>query len=693
MTDRDRKAPPAFWRQGLLILLPVVLLAGLGLFFIARDHRSVEQQARERAREVVQAHLAALAHFGATLDKIYTSPGAPSNPRLEFSESGERVWPPVDWLAPPVPPNWFVELTENQRNLWLTALDADLEDQSPERVIASWQAFIADDPSDEARANAEWFLLRQKHRASELDSPGDRFAEFALTNLMVKTETGLSLSAVAVGEALTAAESRGSIEPIFRAVSELVFTSPSILTPHLLEQAARVFKTSPVGGLGDSESSLKGLRNAWDDQLELVRLAEAVEPAVANQLQASNYFWWEFEGESYLLEILKRDTRPEAATAKHREILAERNLIMNQRLPGAFGVFVHHWSAVQSACDQMVRESGQAIPPYLAIQLHVQDRLIWSSTAANGAPNEALFAASADPFTASAWIADASHLYAQQRQRALWLVGVILVATIAAGIGFEQARRAFLRQLRLAEMKSNFVSSVSHELRAPIASVRLMAEGLESGRVSESAKQREYFRFIVQECRRLSALIENVLDFARIEQRRKEYDFEPTDLAVLVRETTELMSSYGAERAVTIECDIAASGGATELLSDIFLDGRAIQQALVNLIDNAIKHSPPGSRVIVGLTVTEHNPTLVQLWVEDQGAGIPAADHERIFERFYRRGSELRRETAGVGIGLSIVKHVAEAHGGRVLLRSAPGQGSRFTLELPLRRVSQVTGS
>ena len=141
------------------------------------------------------------------------------------------------------------------------------------------------------------------------------------------------------------------------------------------------------------------------------------------------------------------------------------------------------------------------------------------------------------------------------------------------------------------------------------------------------------------------------------------------------------------------------------------IDGRAIQQALVNLIDNAIKHSPKGDIVTVGLKVcspqflvqavdegrervdkflnpqplarrAQRSGSTLNLSVNDHGPGIPPEEHEKIFERFYRRGSELRRETQGVGIGLSIVKHIVEAHGGRVLVQSEPGQGSRFTIEI-----------
>ena len=246
-------------------------------------------------------------------------------------------------------------------------------------------------------------------------------------------------------------------------------------------------------------------------------------------------------------------------------------------------------------------------------------------------------------------------------------------------------------------MKSNFVSSVSHELRAPIASVRLMAEGLQSGRIKEETKQAEYFRFIVQECRRLSALIENVLNFSRIEQGRKQYEFEPTDLITLAQQTVQLMEPYAGERQITLALRLN-DAQLSILNSPPILDGRAIQQALVNLLDNAIKHSPKNSAVTLGLEVIEQSPAAsfgiglsepqrrqaIHLWVEDKGEGIPPEEHERIFERFYRLGSELRRETEGVGLGLAIVKHVAEAHGGKVTVQSVVAQGSCFTMELPL---------
>ncbi|MHB1309294.1 MAG: sensor histidine kinase, partial [Limisphaerales bacterium] len=291
-------------------------------------------------------------------------------------------------------------------------------------------------------------------------------------------------------------------------------------------------------------------------------------------------------------------------------------------------------------------------------------------------------------------LGDPAALYARALQRAAIFGAVVLAGLATALIGLLAAHRAFHRQLCLNEMKSNFVSSVSHELRAPIASVRLLAESLDRGKITDEGKRRDYFRLIGQECRRLSSLIENVLDFSRIDQGRKQYEFEPTDLTALVRQTVELMRPYAAERQVGLQFDSPPA-----VNPQASLDGKAIQQALVNLIDNAVKHSPAATAITVTLATPDSSApvggaaalsppntdsgSLITLSVTDRGPGIPAAELERIFEPFHRLGSELRRETTGVGIGLSIVKHIVEAHRGRMRVESEVGKGSRFVIELP----------
>lgn len=253
---------------------------------------------------------------------------------------------------------------------------------------------------------------------------------------------------------------------------------------------------------------------------------------------------------------------------------------------------------------------------------------------------------------------------------------LVLAATIAVLLGIATARKAYLRQQDLNEAQSNFVAGVSHELRAPLASVRLLAENLERGGDVSPERRQEYYRLMVRECRRLGTLVQNVLDWSRIERGRRGYDFALADLAALVRETARVMEPQFAGRDVRLE--VAVAGEPVEL--EAVVDAAAVQQALVNLLDNALKHAPEGSAVTVGLEAT---PAGSRLSVADSGPGIPASEHARIFDRFHRLGSELRRETEGVGIGLSIVKHIVEGHGGSVRVDSAPGRGARFLLDLP----------
>jgi signal transduction histidine kinase len=334
-------------------------------------------------------------------------------------------------------------------------------------------------------------------------------------------------------------------------------------------------------------------------------------------------------------------------------------------------------------------ENKYLIPSYVAAQFSI-DGIRIPPLAPASEPNEAMLLAGAEQKAGSSFAQDAigfevkfyltsrEQMLAAERRREKLFGALVLGSALTALVGLFFARRAFRRQHELNELKTNFVSSVSHELRAPIASVRLMAENLERGSVAGAEKQGEYFKFIGQECRRLSSLIENVLDFSRIEQGRKQYEFEPTDLAALMETTVKLLQPYAAEKGVRLETKLEIGNYKLEME----LDGRAIQQALVNLIDNAVKHSPKGESVIVAIKSDDADRT-ARLSVADHGAGIPAAEHEKIFERFYRLGSELRRETQGIGIGLSIVRHIVVAHGGRVMVESELGKGSRFTIILP----------
>jgi two-component system phosphate regulon sensor histidine kinase PhoR len=219
------------------------------------------------------------------------------------------------------------------------------------------------------------------------------------------------------------------------------------------------------------------------------------------------------------------------------------------------------------------------------------------------------------------------------------------------------------RMRRVSALKGEFVANVSHELKTPLALVRMFGEMLQSGRVASEEKRQEYLDIIVRESERLSSLIENVLDFAKVERGRGAYDFAEGDVGEAVTNAANVYR-YRAEReAVKLVVEVAPR------LPLARIDERAIQLATINLIDNALKYAPSGDVIKVS-AVEDRGVILVR--VVDQGPGVPAEDRQRIFERFVRGtrdGASAR--IRGSGIGLALVKHIAESHGGRAWVEDA----------------------
>ena len=257
------------------------------------------------------------------------------------------------------------------------------------------------------------------------------------------------------------------------------------------------------------------------------------------------------------------------------------------------------------------------------------------------------------------------------RSNMMWTGGsfVILLGAVLLALG------AVARQMRLSQMKSDFVSNVSHELRTPLSSIRVFGEYMRLGRVTKEEKIREYGEYIEAESRRLTQLINNILDFSRIESAEKKYRFGETDLVDLVQHTVNGFGVPLRDQGVTIEF----RGG--EARPMVHVDRDAIAQVLMNLLDNAVKYSNGNKQIEV---VVETRDGEVRIAVRDHGIGIASSEQKKIFEKFYRVGSGLVHDVKGSGLGLSIVQHVVEAHRGRVEIESTPGAGSTFTIVLPL---------
>ena len=268
---------------------------------------------------------------------------------------------------------------------------------------------------------------------------------------------------------------------------------------------------------------------------------------------------------------------------------------------------------------------------------------------------------------------------AQQRFVRLGMIAALLIIILT---GIAVIARAVSREVEIARLKSDFVSSVSHELRTPLTTIRIMAEMLALGAVPSGEKQAEYHRNIVSEAERLTRLINNVLDFARIEEGRKKFQFGMGDISDAVYEVERITGDYVRKEGFELSTDVDGSLPATAF------DRDAIIQALINLMSNAVKYSGKDRRIEMGAR-SEDDDNQIVLWVQDHGPGIDPKEVPHLFEKFYRGGDHMTREIGGTGLGLSIVQHIVAAHGGGVVVKSKLGEGSRFEIVLPVRGLAQ----
>src|ERR1035437_4942695 len=656
-----QRKPTFFW-QGVLILLPVALMAGFGFWAILRERNAVEHEAQQRAKEMFQTLPSEFGRIAASrLTRLDGSKGG----WFSYLQWGIAAWPEnktrkqilgdpnesqvisnnlvdlhatfPDWQTGPVPlvdfwlntngdhsfgqpiapspPTWLATMSTEQHQAWASLQAAAYASESLSNLV---KAFQLTQPPPPALACAEFMQLRAESPTLSATNAINQLLRFAGRHYDVISDSGVPLKTLALAEALKRARDCGPTERLWEGLQSEV-SSPSALTPILLDEAGRL-----VANDVQLSETIKAMRILLADKLAQAELAEAVkQTGKLNGITTTN-LWLDAMGQHWFCVL-------SPSASQNNTIISNRPVSTITRITR---VACYPQSLVARGFTDAFKDAKISLPDYFSISLQLEGERIplpsaWSRLG-NGKPSgdilaeehfqmfqpammmkdnpnggrreETLFEAmpSHPQFFMQIRLTDRGLLYAQQRQLQFIFGALIAVSALAALIGFVAAHRAFRREQQLGEMKSNFVSSVSHELRAPIASVRLMAENLERGKISEPAKQNEYFRFIVQECRRLSSLIENVLDFSRIEQGRKQYEFEPTDLVALTQTTVKLMEPYATEKGVKLETFNTQHPTPNIELN---VDGRAIQQALVNLIDNAIKHSAKGETVTVGIEI------------------------------------------------------------------------------------------
>ena len=269
------------------------------------------------------------------------------------------------------------------------------------------------------------------------------------------------------------------------------------------------------------------------------------------------------------------------------------------------------------------------------------------------------------------------NLTIEQGARRYFLVNLSLCVVMSLSLvaAIAMMLRTASREMKLTQMKADFVSNVSHELRTPLASIRVLAELLNLGRISQPERVREYGAYIESEGRRLTQVINNILDFSRMESGRKLFHFESCDIREVVTGTLDAFTVHLKQNGFTLSYE-APQNTPTKVV----IDPDAIALALTNLLDNAIKYSGDEKEINVRLSQSDDFITIA---ITDRGVGIAAEEHEKIFEKFYRVGSSLIHDVKGSGLGLSLVKHIIVAHQGKITVQSQPGQGSTFTIHLP----------
>lgn len=258
--------------------------------------------------------------------------------------------------------------------------------------------------------------------------------------------------------------------------------------------------------------------------------------------------------------------------------------------------------------------------------------------------------------------------------QAFYLAALLLVLS-SASVGAFLLWRDVRRELHLADLRAQFVSSVSHELRTPLTAIRMFAETLRLGRWKDPRTQEEYLDTIVNESERLARLVDNVLNFSRIERGKKVYQLKPASLPEIARAAMRAIQYPLNQQGFHLEAELE------EDLPPISGDADALEQAILNLLTNAMKYSGESREIQLSLRRVDGR---AEIRVVDRGIGIPPEEQRRIFDRFYRIPTRENELIPGAGLGLTLVEHVVKAHGGEITVESTPGRGSAFSVRLPL---------
>lgn len=512
-----------------------------------------------------------------------------------------------------------------------------------EQEMAAWAWAEARVGADGRVSGRTWFsqtpLPNVETEAFRAFTEG-RFEDVIELHPGVLSPGGIPLGPMAAFRRLLLAPDEGVALQAARKVRELAFAFPSVISPELLDGAE-----AELNKRGLVDPNAEPWRERWS---RLERVARALEVLLEAPLPSSGTYVRDLIGESWLIDVSTR---------------SESHLIRIVPLANAIRSIKEEWQGIPLGNGMFLALTS----PDSDLVPRPADSEGWAQevVALNSGGLQVL--ALGDPATAARTI----------RLRIVVLGGVGLLAGVMVSMAWWRQQSAVRLQQELARQKDDFLSTVSHELRTPVASMQLLAENLATGAFSNPAVVADYHQRLLREARRLASTTEHLLDFSLMERGQKAFRFAQLNPQILADEVRTVILPIAASKGIELTMEVLP------IVPPPLADEDGVRRIVLNLADNAIKYSPPSGHVEIRI-----EPEPAGQWsirVRDHGPGIPAHEQSKIFDRFFRGGAVLDRPTRGTGIGLAVARHIAECHGGKLVLTESSSAGSVFTCSLPIQ--------
>lgn len=663
-----------------LALLPLVTLAVLGVWAISMDRQMVVDSAAKVA-EISGNQLARdfSAAFEQSFNEMERTCGKPilfedaKDPmgsvtgmdQIRFftavatidDQSGMRMtWPPNPLFYPSIPP-WTIQLTPQQRLLVSRIPQMSDEEFTDEALSESW-----------SEIPRQIFEIERSLRRE-----GDFSAAIKSSGSLV-TASGLGLGDLLCLRSLQEPAINESSSNLFNAIVTHVQLHPSNFSPDILQVLRQVYMDADHLRFLDHLEKIM----IFGNQLNTVKWSD-LRPGSTFSLPGISRKEIRF----FVIASAGQSADP-SANIQIKFIMTPGFLadLAQKSLKKALGL--NRLDSEFEAGIDLFKSSGHRLEiSGDDARVRVSHGAFDQDSALTRIPLDLYSRLSGGGHFLTIYAQDMESLYATHYTRVKIFGGMLAVVILLGIFTLALIYKNHQRLIELNEMQKNFVSSVSHELRAPIASLLLLSEGLKEGRVHPESRRQQYFSLMVNECRRLGGLITNILTFSRMDRGISDSRFHEVNLRCLLEETGDLMAAVAGEHGRSLDW-----GADDAVPESVVLDESSIRQALINLVDNALKHTPENSGVNIRVQPSKDGNS-VEFIVSDQGTGVDPDLRNTIFKPFVRAGSELTRETTGIGIGLAIVQHIATSHNGSIRFRNRTEGGCDFILAIPLNLSEQ----